>query len=195
MKGKTHAITAAFITTAVLKLPMEVTSIPIIMAGTIGALVPDIDITNSKITHMITHNNSNNILIQNLLKFIILNLLGLIGCLFYSKNIYPLLLSAFLSILSLTEHRTLSHSLLSLGIVVWLVSMIIPNKQIAIAVGLGYLIHLLEDMLNVTGTPLLYPIIIKKQRIPIITNKVAEFVFCVITSSACLLVILKTLSI
>ena len=74
MKGKTHAITGALITTAILR-PSTASDIGIVLAtGAIGALIPDIDISTSKITHYITNTKINSPLIQTIIKIVVLNI-------------------------------------------------------------------------------------------------------------------------
>jgi len=194
MKGTTHAITGALIATTILsKSSINITSIDSILSigtialgGGIGALIADIDLTNSKITHYITRSNSNNPFIQNIYKICILNTVGFISSVFIVNNFYPLLLAMFLSLLTITPHRTLSHSLCSLSIVVGLLSLIFTNKVVVFAIGIGYMVHLIEDMLNVTGVPLLYPIYSKKIKIPIVTSELMEYIFLIIISLFCI---------
>lgn len=184
MKGTTHAITGALLAAAILEPSVTVRSMSTVLAcGGIAALIPDIDLTNSKITHYITRNRSNSAIIQNILKISILNIIGFITSIYIFNSLYPLILSTFLSALSLTPHRTLSHSVLSLGVILFLLSKIITNNQILLAIGIGYASHLLEDMLNVTGVPLLYPIYFKKQRIPIVRDEITELIFCIVISA------------
>lgn len=187
MKGTTHAITGALITATI--LPLTTTSdVGIALAvGAIGALIPDIDISTSKITHYITNTKINSPVIQTILKISVLNIIGLVTSIYLTNNFYPLLLSIFLSMISLTKHRTLSHSLISSTIIIGLLNIITTNKLVVYSIGIGYLVHLIEDMLNITGVPLLYPIYTRNQKVPIITNDTSECIFKIIVIVLCLI--------
>lgn len=178
MKGRTHAITGGFIAGATLTANSVITADTLVLIGigVVGALLPDIDRTNTEITHMITRSHSKSSLVQNIVKLSILNLLGILFSVYVFNNVYPLIFSVYLSLASLTSHRSLTHSLLSLGIVTGLMFLITANTLVTFALGLGYGVHLLEDMLTKAGIPVLYPIS-KKISLPLVTTPFAESIF------------------
>jgi len=154
--------------------------------GTLGALLPDIDRSNTNITHMITRSESKSSLIQNSVKIGILIIFGILLSLYVFKNAYPLILGVYLSLASLTSHRTRTHSLLSLGIVLGLMFLITGNQLATIALGIGYGVHLLEDMLTKAGVAILYPLG-KKIKIPMVTTPFVETMFLTGVSLICII--------
>jgi len=191
MKGRTHGITGGLIAGAALTANSGINqdTLVLITIGIAGALLPDIDRTNTKITHGITRSDSKSSLIQNILKIGILNIAGLLLSVYVFKNNYPLILGVYLSLASLTSHRTLTHSLLSLGIVTGLMFLMTNNELAALALGIGYGVHLLEDMLTKAGIAFLYPIG-KKISIPLVTTPLAEYIFLTSVSIICIIVML-----
>jgi len=187
MNGRTHAITGGLITGALLTANTAPTTdtFVLMVVGTLGALLPDIDRTNTDITQMITRSESKSSFMQNIFKISILNIAGILLSLYVFKNSYPLILGVYLSLASLTSHRTLTHSLLSLGIVMGLVFLITANQPVTIALGIGYGVHLLEDMLTKAGIAVLYPIG-KKIKLPIVTTPFAESMFLMGASLICI---------
>jgi len=80
-------------------------------------------------------------------------------------------------------HRTITHSLLGLGIFMALFNLFIPQKYLQM-IAVGYISHLVTDMLNPAGIPIFWPIG-KRFSIPLIrTGGVLEHVllacFCVV---------------
>jgi|GEM_PF-3247153 len=191
MKGRTHAITGGLIAGATLTANSAITANTLVLIGigVVGALLPDIDRTNTEITHMITRSQSKSSLLQNIFKISILSLLGLLLSVCVFKNTYPLILGVYLSLASLTPHRSLTHSLLSLGIVTGLVFLITAKPPANIALGLAYGVHLLEDMVTKAGIQVLYPIYGKKISIPIVTTPFAESLFLIVVFLICIIMI------
>lgn len=211
MEGKTHAITGGLIVAAtmVTQGPITLSNLGLVAIGTVAAMLPDIDKTNTKITHLITRNKSENPIIQIILKIGILLIMGLIFSVFVFKNQYALILGAFLAILSITPHRTVTHMILTPVLIMWLVFMIdksnslvfhinsnpdtiiellksIWNTPLVKVIGIGYCVHLFEDMLTADGVPILFPLYLKNIRIPIVTTKITEFVFLIVVAVFCL---------
>jgi len=191
MKGRTHGITGGLIAGAALTANSGINqdTLVLITIGIAGALLPDIDRTNTKITHGITRSDSKSSLIQNILKIGILNIAGLLLSVYVFKNNYPLILGVYLSLASLTSHRTLTHSLLSLAIVTGLMFLMTNNELAAVALGIGYGVHLLEDMLTKAGIAVLYPIG-KKLGLPLVTTPLAEYIFLTSVAIICIVIML-----
>lgn len=130
-------------------------------AALLGSLLPDIDHPNSKVSR------------RNPILAALVNLFLVIGktitqmilllCFWMSKKRKEQILKGF-------EHRGIFHTLL-MGALVWLLLGLIPGTfgvVIQWGITLGYLSHLLMDMLTVSGVKLLYPIITHSFHYPII---------------------------
>lgn len=75
-------------------------------------------------------------------------------------------------------HRTITHSVLGLGLFMMLFNLFIPQKYLPM-IAVGYISHLLTDMLNPSGISLLWPLS-KRFRIPIVrTGGILEHVLLV----------------
>ena len=155
MTGKTHFSTSMLAGEA---YALSVGSKdPVIGIATgIGGLLPDIDTKHSTISVLI---------IRNL--FIIVVFLAIIFFNTVPKNfsaIYVIRMIPLLSFLiagAVSKHRTFTHSLIGLMLFafgLWLISFNVPEiKNYTAFVVIGYVIHLAEDAMTVSGIPLLYP--------------------------------------
>ncbi|RAL24261.1 metal-dependent hydrolase [Thermoflavimicrobium daqui] len=119
----------------------------------LAAVLPDIDIEKSTI---------NNLLFQKLKSHQRRFALGSIGALFMlGYFVYPQLPSwlCFLGIFfigaAIAKHRTLTHSLLGLLYVAFVVHLALPTYFWPIL--FGYASHLLLDACTISGVPLLWP--------------------------------------
>lgn len=169
MTGKTHAAVGV------------ATSIPFlifvpnyyVVFALIGALFPDIDADNSLIKS------------KKCRKYILISLLILFAAINSELDVLAFFIILILAlILSKTEHRTIMHSLLGMGIFTILVAII--NIKISLVFAIGYMTHLLTDSITVTGVPLLYP---NKKMLGLKKFKTnGYFEFAIRTLSICIIV-------
>ncbi|MEM4385665.1 MAG: metal-dependent hydrolase [Candidatus Anstonellales archaeon] len=191
MRGKTHFITGSLVTATVANMVYKDSSIVPYLIGGLSALVPDLDVEKSMLSNMMYNIVCNKV--KSLRKFrnsdifrkvFITIMMGILGLMVLSEgNLYLALMFGYIAIFPYTEHRTLSHSLLSALVVSYLVMMGLNSFEgygfiVSIYVFIGYITHLIADTLTVTGVPYLYPIITKKQRVPLMkTGSWKEFIF------------------
>lgn len=136
----------------------------LIAAGAIGSLIPDIDHSNSYVSR---RNPILAALVKLLLDFskLVTNIL-LFFCFWISKKRKREILSGM-------EHRGIFHTIL-MTLAIYLLFGIIANilptygELIQIGITVGYLSHILVDMLTKSGVMLLYPIVTKKFHWPFI---------------------------
>lgn len=100
---------------------------------------------------------------------------------------------------SVFGHRGITHSFLGMGIISLLIYFLLDYFNLSFKIltmfNLGYLSHLLTDLITKAGVPLLYPYK-KKIRIPLIrTGGKLEFVFRTIVSAALLFIAIEYLDI
>ncbi|MGM0549253.1 MAG: metal-dependent hydrolase [Bacillota bacterium] len=100
---------------------------------------------------------------------------------------------------SVFGHRGITHSFLGMGIISLLIYFLLDHYNLSLKIltmfNLGYLSHLLTDLITKAGVPLLYPYK-KKIRIPLIrTGGKLEFVFRTIVSAALLFIAIEYLDI
>lgn len=162
MLGKTH-ISAALASAAVLTFNYRISIInPIILSGAIiGGLMPDIDLENSTISKYI--NNKFIAISIGLLSFLMfitfhLKLGNPLLRIFYKYQykligIFILLISIAFS--KFTGHRMYSHSISGLSVFSFGIYLIYKPALIWFAV--GYISHILIDLLNFQGEALLFP--------------------------------------
>lgn len=78
-------------------------------------------------------------------------------------------------------HRKATHSLLAVILLLTLLNFLFGINNITLGIGLGYLSHLILDMLNPLGVPLLYPFIKHKYKIgKIRTGESGEYIVAVL---------------
>lgn len=128
----------------------------IFVAGA-AALLPDIDIENSKI---------NNLLFQNIsprARSTILTVLGVLLAIYYvvapNTPLWVLLTGIFLAVVAFAPHRTITHSIVMCAYIGWVFHLAMP--ELALAVVVGYASHILADMLTVSGVQLFWPLHVK----------------------------------
>lgn len=188
MRGKAHLFISAFLCqTFGLIFFKDFTPVPLII-GAICGLFADIDEPNSKISYyLIGHiggakrvggvnysftdkKHNKKITFKRQLALTIVLILIAIALFFLTRNIWFSLLCIYVSYLPWTTHRTLSHSLLSaivFGVCMYIGLNSYNLGKYGIYAGFGYLCHLLEDSLTVTGVPYFYPLSKKKFKIPL----------------------------
>lgn len=196
MTGKTHMIcsTATIVSMAVVldghvkfgvvDIPLYVSVLPV----AIGAWLPDIDIEQSRLGS----------------KFKILS-----KKLSHRGPTHALVCPAALFVLSQTV-QTLVSSIVAIPIVSWLtwtlygfkkglISIValalchffLPNVEAALIFGLGFgwLLHIIEDLFNTKGCPLLWPLSKKRTSIPVVgiikTRHWSEYLFMLLWLGGC----------
>lgn len=89
-------------------------------------------------------------------------------------------------------HRKATHSILAVFAVMVLTSMLFKVRYIGWSIGIGYSSHLILDMLNPRGVPLLYPFIKSRYKVATIHtgSKVEEIIYFLLVVSL-LVIILK----
>lgn len=166
----------------------------LILAAAVGSLIPDLDHPRSKINQRV-------LLLKNrLFKMITYSLMG--GGLIYLDTILNSsgfkilrLLGLTLILVGLSRHRGFTHSLLGLVLFSGIVYIGTSNYNLYVAfVGfvIGYVSHLVLDLVTVQGIELLYPYK-KNIRIPlgIKTNGIVENLILSATSVYSALVLLQ----
>ncbi|SHE52951.1 LexA-binding, inner membrane-associated putative hydrolase [Seinonella peptonophila] len=156
MTGKTHLAIGLASGVAVAQLTNVNNWLDLVFTVAISgvaALVPDIDTESSKINRFFFAKVSNSVRIFALIA------IGLL-LIAYQRMVpavplWILLIGVFLIISSLVPHRTLTHSLIACIFVAWVLEL--AWSQYAIAGIVGYLSHIIADMLTVSGVPFLWP--------------------------------------
>lgn len=160
MRGPTHALAGAYTAAAFLtfNIPHQYPLIALSAVAGFAALLPDLD--NSEST------------LENLIIF----------------NVKPFKAPAFF-IDKLFKHRGFLHSLLAVLVLAFVLLGFFPNlpREIAIAVLLGYLSHIVTDGLTPLGIPLFYPL---EQRVTFLPK-----VFCIVTGSLMEMIFFVTLGV
>lgn len=192
MNGKSHLISSVCITGTVASMAFHDNYVIPSLLGGFSALIADIDLSNSTISNTILGNTANNKVfkifhISNLARKIILSLifLAIAYILNYFKlNMYLVAISLYYILIIWSKHRTLSHCLLSAVIISFLTVkglMAYGNMEYGFYIFIGYLLHILEDLLTPKGVPLFYPFTAKKYRLPIVKSKLIEEGFVILT--------------
>lgn len=96
---------------------------------------------------------------------------------------------------SVFGHRGITHSFLGMGIISLLIYFLLDHYNLSLKIltmfNLGYLSHLLTDLITKAGVPLLYPYK-KKIKIPLIrTGGKREFVFRTMVYAGLVFIVLK----
>lgn len=159
MTGKTH-VTAGIAVGLTLAAgnPIEKQAI-LILAAVVGALIPDMDHPRSKINQRI-------LLFKNkLFKMITYSLMG--GGLIYLDTILNdpgsrilRMLGLALILVGLSRHRGFTHSLLGLvlfSVIVYIGTLNYNLYVVFVGFVIGYVSHLVLDLVTVQGIELLYP--------------------------------------
>ncbi|HIP66862.1 MAG TPA: metal-dependent hydrolase [Candidatus Nanopusillus sp.] len=104
-----------------------------------------------------------------------------------NKLLKLLVFPYYIFILSLNKifrHRTLTHSLFFIIVLILLGHFLFPVFYL---MALAVLLHIVEDMFTVSGVPLFYPISRKTYKIPIINTKkhtreqkIAAYILCIL---------------
>lgn len=113
----------------------------------VGSLLPDLDLPQSTASKLIPGGQIGRLAIAAFLVGIGIEGRGLEKA--------AMLLGLFLLVTAFLPHRTLTHSLLGLGVVSAVALQMVPEYGMSIA--LGYALHLLEDVLTPSGIPVLWP--------------------------------------
>lgn len=212
MRGVAHlSISALLCQCFALVFFKDFTPVPLIIGAILG-LVADIDEDQSKISYLLIKNfggkkriggvnhhktdkkyNSRIKKMRQVAITVVVIALGVLTFLLTKKNIYFLVAFLYVSILPWAKHRTLSHSILS-SLVVGLCAYLGFNgfgmSKYGIYCGVGYFLHIFEDMFTVSGVPLLYPFSKKRFKVPLMstgTSKgaIVEFAFEAISFCLC----------
>lgn len=159
MVGKTHAIVGASSALAVGALFGFAPSALMIIGAAIGALVPDIDIRNSKIASL-------NFLTRGfswLMRKVILPLEA-----FILNFLVSLLRAVGINAAeAVPSHRgPLTHSPVGVAMLALPLLAVVPyNPMLCVFILIGMISHLAVDMLNPEGIPVAYPVTAKKMRL------------------------------
>lgn len=188
MNGKTHV--GIGLATSALVLPhteSKTFSIMLVLAA-IGSLMPDIDKENSKISNMMAKAMTIAVAIMvlgwvNLKKSPLEVMTSLVDI--YNPGIY--LIVGLMIFSRFTEHRSFTHS--SLGAVLFTAGFYMTFKWNCLGFAIGYIAHLVADMLTITGIEPAYP---RRDRIAlkwISTNSNADHIICTLAymGFACLM--------
>lgn len=157
MTGKTHtAIGMAIGFTLAFKKPVD-TQLAIITAATIGALAPDLDHPKGELNQKILLINN------NFYKTAFYLIVGLVFFYIYTQKNSPLfiLLGLFSFTLSISSHRSFTHSIPGLVLFSAIIKLILQEYSLyPIDKGfiLGYISHLLADCFTAKGIKLFYPL-------------------------------------
>lgn len=214
MTGKAHfwisAILCQFIAVILFK---DLSAAPFII-GAICGLIADIDEDQSKISYMLIKGfggkkrikdvnyhktdvkyNARIKLKRRIALSTLLIFSGLIMFLIFKLNIFLSLVLFYIAYLPWTVHRTLSHSLFSSLVIGCLSTMGLNQYNLTIYgiyIGIGYFLHIFEDMFTISGVPLLYPFSKKRYKIPLMstgTTKggIVELTFILLSAALCLI--------
>lgn len=189
MTGKTHIAigTAAAVTLSPLAgIPA---TISLIAGAALGSLIPDIEHPKALI-------NQKLLLIKN--KFYLMALSISLGIFILSggfgyPNQFMKVFSIFIILAGISNHRTFTHSILGLSIILYLSYLIYQFSNMnyfSIGIGIGAFFHILADLFTCHGTALFYPFSGKKVKMPITvtTNGITDHILFV----ASILVLLRS---
>lgn len=221
MRGVAHlSISALLCQCFALVFFKDFTPLPLIIGALFG-LVADIDEDQSKISYLLiknfggkkriggvnhhktdTKHNSRIKKMRQVATTIMVIFIGAVVFLLTKHNIYFLIGFVYISILPWTKHRTLSHCIFSsliIGTCAYLGFNEFGISKYGIYCGVGYFLHVFEDMFTVSGVPLLYPFSKKKFKIPLMstgTSKgaIVEFAFEAISFCLCVALYLHMIS-
>jgi membrane-bound metal-dependent hydrolase YbcI (DUF457 family) len=176
LRGSTHFSFGLAIGVAVAGFTGENQIVPITITAAgagLAALLPDLDEEKSLINSYLFGK------IKKKNRKIALFVLGLLLSFVYgyfSLPFWVLLTGIFFSAVAFSPHRSVTHSLLGLGWVIWIMSLALPEYTVAVA--MGYASHLFTDALTVSGIPLFWPwrkkITLYGLGIPIRTGEVVD---------------------
>ena len=172
MRGVTHA--SAGVAGSLIFLPVSIYGLGLAF---MGSLLPDIDEPNSLISRYSFLGNKT-------VRFLVGGGL-LIAGIHYNFLIPP---GLFLLALSFVPHRGVTHSLLCwllTGAIMWL---LLPEYALYFAI--GYLLHLLADMVT-GGVPLLWP---KKERVSVFLGHTGGVVDYAVLAVSGLIIIWKVIN-
>lgn len=179
MRGRSHFLISAFACEAIgVAVFKDYSFVPFALGG-FAALINDLDHDNSIISNIIPkggytppgaeyHKNK----IKEFFTFLTIISLTAVTT-YYEHNVYLLLLGFYLSIYPWMKHREVSHSLLAsaiFGILCILGFNQISHINFGEYLSMGYLMHILEDGLTVSGVPLFYPFSKKRYKIPLMST-------------------------
>jgi inner membrane protein len=189
MTGQTHvAIGIATILTISFDQPLE-NQLILVLASTIGSLVPDLDHPKSKLNQKLLLFNNN--FYQALFY---LSLSAIFIYLYLIKNSKPFILLGIMSFLiGISSHRSFTHSIVGFLISASIVKMgTLKYGLSSIHSGFttGYALHLIADFFTPKGIKLFYPINVNvASPITIKTNSKLEKIIFMLLSiySICLL--------
>lgn len=158
MMGKTHGIIGAAVGTTLIvqnNLPFNSNCI-ILFCSIIGSLLADLDHPKAFINQKLGIKNAKS-------KIIFYSLLGVffVTSFYYYKLYFLIYFSVLCFLIGVSKHRAFTHSILaivfySLGL--YYFSIYFDCKYIFTSFVLGYISHILADMLTKQGVELFYPL-------------------------------------
>lgn len=213
MRGVAHVSISAFLCQCfALVFFKDFTPIPLIVGALFG-LVADIDEDQSKISYLLIKNfggkkriggvnhhktdkkyNSRIKKMRQIAITVTVMFIGFVVFMLTKRNIYFLIGLLYISMLPWAKHRTLSHSIFSslvIGACAYFGFNEFGISKYGIYCGVGYFLHIFEDMFTVSGVPLLYPFSKKRFKIPLMSTgtprgAVVEFAFEAISICLCI---------
>lgn len=154
MQGKTHLRIglAAGVGVGFATSPDFLTLTATVAIAATASMLPDIDEDGSKINKWLFSS------LNRKWRSLALASVGVIICLFWYLAHLPLwvlLTGIYAAGVAYVPHRSVTHSLIGLAYVLWVIYLAIPTYLYAVAA--GYLSHLLADAFTVAGVPFLWP--------------------------------------
>lgn len=154
LKGKTHlhvGLATGVAVAAFQQGSLFTISMSVVAAG-IASLLPDIDEDHSKI---------NNWMFQYITKkhrsfaLAVMGVLVIIAYFYFHLPFWTLLSGIFAAGVAYAPHRSVTHSLIGVAYVTWVMYLAAPFYLLPVIA--GYVSHLVTDGMTVAGVPLLWP--------------------------------------
>ena len=162
MTAKTHIATGTCLTVLMMQ-PDSIKYLTLgIAGGVIGSIIPDIDSKNSDVNQLF-----DKVTIITLLTIVICSFIeyffhiGIYKLIFKKNNKEEIIISSILFFImciigSRTHHRSFTHSIIGLILYTFIISISLP-KIIINSFVIGYVSHILLDLLNRKGIKIFYP--------------------------------------
>lgn len=180
MTGKTHIALGLLVTEMIMPMRTPELAAINISFAIIGSMMPDIDISNSKISHKVKKFIAFAVAIlmfsHYILKMPYASIFKAVGS-YKIFNAGILLLIVLMLFSKTTEHRTFTHSIL--GLILFSISTFLILKQGTVSFILGYAAHLFADWTTDSGIMIIYPSKKKVSLHLIKTNSLVDHMMCI----------------
>lgn len=156
MTGKTHIAIGTAAAAYFSPLVGANLSIPLMAGAALGSLLPDIEHPKSLINSKILPVKNKFVLMVLLVSSGIFILTGGLG----QPNKLMKVISIFVILAGVSSHRTFTHSIFGLGIILYscyLMAAYKDLKSLSMGIAIGALLHILADLFTHNGTSLFYP--------------------------------------